>query len=245
MNKQHSNLGSTLRKDVSTMKIEKISDTQIKVTLSHSDLLDRDLKISELAYGSQKAQALFKDMMARAYEDFGFETDNVPLMIEAVPLSTDSIMIVVTKVEDPTQIEQKLDAIGERPTHRTFKEPEEDRLTDLALMGKDTSEVQGVKSSDEIVELMYMFSDFDSMCMAAHGIAMQYVGDNSLYKYNEKYFLVLGKNKKADTKVQGTMGILDEFGSRCPSSSLNETFLREHGTLMIDLHAVDVLSKYL
>ena len=228
------------------MKIEKISDTQIKVTLSHSDLLDGDLKISELAYGSQKAQALFKDMMARAYEDFGFETDNVPLMIEAVPLSTDSIMIVVTKVEDPTQIEQKLDAIGERPTHRTFKEPEEDRLTDLALMGKDNvAETQEAKPVQEVNHLMYMFTDFDSMCMAAHGISAQYVGDNSLYKYHEKYFLVLGKNKKADAKFQGTIGILDEFGSRCPSSELNENFLKEHGTLMINLHAVDVLSKYL
>ncbi|MBQ2397147.1 MAG: adaptor protein MecA, partial [Bacteroidales bacterium] len=73
-------------------------------------------------YGSQKAQALFKDMMAKANEEFGFETDNVPLMIEAVPLSTDSIMIVVTKVDDPLQIEQRLETIGERPTHRTFKD---------------------------------------------------------------------------------------------------------------------------
>ena len=80
------------------MKIEKISDTQIRVTLNHSDLQNRDIKIGELAYGSTKAQALFRDMMAKAYEDFGFEAENVPLMIEAVPLSTDSIMIVVTKV---------------------------------------------------------------------------------------------------------------------------------------------------
>ena len=55
------------------MKIEKISDTQIKVTLNHSDLMDRDLKLSELAYGSQKAQALFKDMMAKANEEFALK----------------------------------------------------------------------------------------------------------------------------------------------------------------------------
>ena len=60
------------------MKIETLSVTQIQVTLNHSDLLDRNLKISELAYSSKTAQALFKDMMARAYEDFGFETANVP-----------------------------------------------------------------------------------------------------------------------------------------------------------------------
>lgn len=226
------------------MKIEKISDTQIKVTLNHSDLIDRDLKLSELAYGSQKAQALFKDMMARANEEFGFETDNVPLMIEAVPLSTDSIMIVVTKVEDPSQIEQKLETIGERPTHRTFKEPEEDRLTDLALMGKDISEVQATPIDKEIA-LTYLFNDFDQVCMAAHRVQPMFAGDNSLYKYNESYFLVLGKNRKADSAIEGIVGVLDEFGSRCPSSDLNEMFLREHGKLMIDLHAVDVLSKYL
>lgn len=226
------------------MKIEKISDTQIKVTLNHSDLIDRDLKLSELAYGSQKAQALFKDMMARANEEFGFETDNVPLMIEAVPLSTDSIMIVVTKVEDPSQIEQKLETIGERPTHRTFKEPEEDRLTDLALMGKDISEVQATPIDKEI-DLTYLFNDFDQVCMAAHRVQPMFAGDNSLYKYNESYFLVLGKNRKADSAIEGIVGVLDEFGSRCPSSDLNEVFLKEHGKLMIDLHAVDVLSKYL
>lgn len=226
------------------MKIEKISDTQIKVTLNHSDLIDRDLKLSELAYGSQKAQALFKDMMARANEEFGFETDNVPLMIEAVPLSTDSIMIVVTKVDDPSQIEQKLETIGERPTHRTFKEPEEDRLTDLALMGKDISEAQTMPINKEIA-LTYVFDNFDQTCMAAHRVQPMFAGDNSLYKYNESYFLVLGKNKKAESGLEGIVGVLDEFGSRCPSSALNEPFLKEHGKLMIELHAVDVLSKYL
>ena len=226
------------------MKIEKISDTQIKVTLNHSDLLDRDLKLSERAYGSQKAQALFKDMMARANEEFGFETDNVPLMIEAVPLSTDSIMIVVTKVDDPSQIEQKLETIGERPTHRTFKEPEEDRLTDLALMGKDISEAQTMPINKEMA-LTYVFDNFDQICMAAHRVQPMFAGDNSLYKYNESYFLVLGKNKKAESGLEGIVGVLDEFGSRCPSSALNEPFLKEHGKLMIDLHAVDVLSKYL
>ncbi len=228
------------------MKIEKISDTQIQVTLSHSDLIDRNLKLSELAYGSKKAQALFKDMMARAFEDFGFETDNVPLMIEAVPLSTDSIMIVVTKVEDPSQIEQKLEAIGERPTHRTFKEPEEDRLTDLALMGHN-AELQ----AEEAKELMrssgltYLFDDFDSACMAAHRVQPMFIGDSSLYKYNDKYFLVFSKNKKANVKGEALSCMLDEFGSRCPTTDLNEMFLKEHGTSLIKLHAVDVLARYL
>ncbi|HOA80297.1 MAG TPA: adaptor protein MecA, partial [Defluviitaleaceae bacterium] len=48
------------------MKIEKISDTQIKIILNQADLKNRDIKISELAYGSKKAQELFRDMMETA-----------------------------------------------------------------------------------------------------------------------------------------------------------------------------------
>lgn len=227
------------------MKIEKLSETQIQVTLNHSDLTDRDLKISELAYGSKKAQALFKDMMVRAYEDFGFETDNVPLMIEAVPLSADSIMIVVTKVEDPSQIEQKLEAIGERPTHRTFKNPEEDRLTDLALMGSEITEQAKENTKSKVASTTYLFNDFDNVCMAAHRIQPMFVGDNSLYKFNQKYYLILEKNKKANINSDALVGVLDEFGSKFPSSDLNEHFLKEHGKLMIQTHAIDVLAKYL
>ncbi|MBQ1274637.1 MAG: adaptor protein MecA [Cellulosilyticum sp.] len=227
------------------MKIEKISDTQIKVTLNHSDLMDRDLKLSELAYGSQKAQALFKDMMAKANEEFGFETDNVPLMIEAVPLSTDSIMIVVTKVDDPLQIEQRLETIGERPTHRTFKEPDEERITDLNLMEDGMEATTSSDQSHKETTITYLFDDFDSMCMAAHRVQPMFAGDNSLYKYSDKYFLVIGKNKKASSTLEGMLGVLDEFGSKCLNSNLNEFFLKEHGKLMIELHAIDVLAKYL
>ena len=145
------------------MKIEKISDTQIRVTLNHSDLQNRDIKIGELAYGSTKAQALFRDMMAKAYEDFGFEAENVPLMIEAVPLSTDSIMIVVTKVDDPNQIEERLEAIGERPTHRTFKESLENKLSDLQALAKETPKASNTASHT----LMYTFKNLEDVTHAS------------------------------------------------------------------------------
>ena len=37
------------------MKLEKLSDTQIRCTLSKEDLTQRQLHLSELAYGSEKA----------------------------------------------------------------------------------------------------------------------------------------------------------------------------------------------
>ena len=89
------------------MKIEKINDRQIRCTLTREDLASRELKLSELAYGSDKAKGLFQDMMQLAARDFGFEADNIPLMIEAIPVSMDTIVLIITKVEDPDELDTR------------------------------------------------------------------------------------------------------------------------------------------
>lgn len=60
------------------MKIEKLNENQIRCTLTHADLAARHLKLSELAYGTEKAKSLFRDMMQQASFDFGFEAENIP-----------------------------------------------------------------------------------------------------------------------------------------------------------------------
>lgn len=89
------------------MKIEKVNDHQIRCTLTKADLADRELKISELAYGTEKAKNLFRDMMQQAAQKFGFEADDIPLMIEAIPLNADCIVLIITKVEDPEELDTR------------------------------------------------------------------------------------------------------------------------------------------
>lgn len=89
------------------MKIEKVNDHQIRCTLTKADLADRELKISELAYGTEKAKSLFRDMMQQASFEFGFDADDIPLMIEAIPLNSECIVLVITKVEDPEELDTR------------------------------------------------------------------------------------------------------------------------------------------
>lgn len=89
------------------MKIERISDNQIRCTLNKNDLLDRELRISELAYGTEKAKALFRDMMQQASYELGFEAEDIPLMIEAIPVSPECLVLIITKVEDPDELDTR------------------------------------------------------------------------------------------------------------------------------------------
>lgn len=96
-----------LGNEVRFMKIEKINENQIKCTLNKSDLASRQIKLSELAYGSEKAKNLFRDMMQQASCELGFEAEDIPLMIEAIPVSSDCIVLVITKVEDPEELDTR------------------------------------------------------------------------------------------------------------------------------------------
>ena len=89
------------------MKIERLNENQIRCTLNKSDLASRQLKINELAYGSDKAKELFRDMMQQASYELGFEAEDTPLMIEAIPVYSECIVLIVTKVDNPEELDTR------------------------------------------------------------------------------------------------------------------------------------------
>ena len=89
------------------MKIERINENQIRCTLTSFDLSARNINIVVLAYGTEKAKKLFREMIQRASNEVGFEAEDIPLMVEAIPLSSESIMLVITKIEDPEELDTR------------------------------------------------------------------------------------------------------------------------------------------
>ncbi|MBP3782148.1 MAG: adaptor protein MecA [Butyrivibrio sp.] len=106
------------------MKIERVNDHQIRCTLTRDDLAKRDLKITELAYGTEKAKELFQDMMQQANIEFGFEAEDTPLMIEAIPINSECIVLVITKVDDPDELDTRFSNFA--PSLRDEEDEDED-----------------------------------------------------------------------------------------------------------------------
>ena len=97
------------------MKIERINENQIRCTLNRADLADRQIELSELAYGSAKARRLFQELIQTAAAEVGFDVENMPLMVEAIPMSMDSIVLIVTRVEDPDELDTRFSRFSPNP----------------------------------------------------------------------------------------------------------------------------------
>ena len=217
------------------MKIEKVNDHQIRCTLTSADLKERKLKLSELAYGTEKAKNLFQDMMEQAQDEFGFEADNTPLMIEAIPLSTDSIVLIITKIDNPEEIDEhfpKIPMPGERPMSPMMENPEP-----LDVKGPEHEILSDVK--------IFAFQNLDNIIRGARVIKDIYTGANSLYKDEETgdYFLVMSRNPKDPAPFSNICNMLTEYGVLNPSSGTALAFLEEHCKLMINMTAMQDMAE--
>lgn len=229
------------------MKIEKLNETQVRVTLNKADLVEREIKISELAYGSEKAQKLFKDMMKKAFDEFGFEASDVPLMIEAVPLSTESIMIIVTKVDEPEELDEKLANLTPNKNIRKFKRKDGEEVESLDLDDADEEEEPIFYNEDKSEPskasspslYLYTFKALDDVIHASHSLDL--VDVNSLLfkdKKMKRFYLLLKSGRRIGGNVDK---LLIEYGERLSTSLMAEGYLKEHAEVMIDENALDKL----
>lgn len=246
------------------MKLEKINDNQIKCTLTSEDLAERSIRLSELAYGSEKAQELFRDMMQQAFREFGFSVDGAPLFVEAVPLSMDSIILIITKVDDPDELDTRFskftmpknqgseikDAAGADDIldaiHKIYESKKKNNPIRTKTV-KETAADASLPKGDQTVDFVrsFRFPDMDTAISAAASIAGFYKGVNSLYRQdrNNGYLLVVHKSDHTAEDFNRVVNILSEYGSLAKYSAASEAYMKEHGQAVLESDAVQKLAE--
>lgn len=237
------------------MKIEKINENQIRCTLTREDLESHQIRISELAYGTEKAKKLFRDMMQQAQMQFGFEADNIPLMIEAIPVNMDSIILIITKVEDPEELDTRFSKFapfkdaGQTETIQfdgadniidIFQKLCEAKLKNLTKKQTSEEEPKDPEAAKEEVPVnltrLYTFRYLDDVISASQGLNGFFTGENTLYKDSAdgRYQLVIRQSSCTPEEFNKVCNILSEYGTGKAFSPSGEAYLKEHGELLTE-----------
>ena len=252
------------------MKIEKISDTQIRCTLDKQDLAERQLRLSELAYGSEKAKALFHDLMMQATYECGFEAEDTPLMIEAIPVNADCLVLVITKVEDPDELDTRFSNFtpfsekSEEFTDLPFKPAAlaDEILNCVSRIGKmlapgadetliDSKEsIQENNTDNEPTALpaefakVYAFSSLKTLTALATIVAPIYQGENTLYRDTIQgiYYLVLNISEHSPEQFNKICNIVSEYGTPIDADCASLSFFKEHYQIVLEKQALATLS---
>lgn len=249
------------------MKIERINENQIRCTLTSADLSVRNLNLGELAYGSEKARNLFREMIQKASNEVGFDAEDIPLMVEAIPLSNESVMLVITKIEDPEELDtrfSKFSQLSDEETEGLFggltSELLEgaDGLLDLLkkdLLGLPTESIPVTPSVNDIPEQaiptppaiqtrIYRFANLDQVGDAARATSQICQAPGTLYKNpnTSQYYLVLSSKDTDPLAFSRLCNILAEYGEKIRQEAASEAYYREHYEVIIRSDALQKLA---
>jgi len=205
------------------MKIEKLNDDKIRITLNLEDLKEKDIDFHTFMSNSIESQELFLDMLDQAEREVGFVTDNYRVMIEALAMSNGNFILTVTR-------------LTEKPagTYKKKKVSIKRKATNL-----DTKKA------------IYCFNSFDEFCGFCNFLKnsiFKYLDDfsngASLYEYNEKFYLVLTDVKMNNNLLKSFCSAISEFAHFVDSSDLFESKLLEYGKMIMKDSAIDTCICY-
>ncbi len=242
------------------MKIEKVSENQIRCTLTKEDLASRQIKISELAYGTEKAKNLFRDMMQQANFEFGFEAEDIPLMIEAIPMNGDCIVLIITKVEDPEELDTRFSRFAPSVHENSdIDEPDDieiegsDEILDLfhKIQSKNAgSEVATAPATDNAVAAaplmrLFRFETMHSVLSMAKGLYNMFSTDSSLYKcmHSGAYLLLLIGDASQVAEYNKLCNRISEYGTAQKVLPTTPCYLEEHCECLIEKMALNFLAN--
>jgi len=239
------------------MKIEKINDNQIKFLLSNEDLRDRNIRLDELAYGSEKAQELFREIMERAGNECNFHAgSDTPLVIEAIPMNRDGIMIIVTKVASPESLGERFGLDGFL-NHSHIPQTFGDTLRAISggassappanTPSKKHPKPKKDRDATPAKQSIFAFNSFDQVVAASIRLSGSIRHNSVLYKHRQMYYLMLENTRTGVSSSHE--GILCEYGTKLSSPEtsreISKMFLAEHGEVIIKRNAISILAAYL
>ena len=212
-----------------TMKIERISDNQIRCTLNKADLAGKETLLNELAFGSDKAKGLFRELMKKASQELGFETNNIPLMVEAIPVRYEKL--VNSKISSGNMNLEDSDGVL-----NFLDDASDSDLSELA----DAMHLAIMDSNCDV----YCFSSLEEVAYAAK-LVISFPHESRLYKDTENncYYLCLSAedNKYDFTKVRSR---LSEYSKRIPNTYATKALFDEHFQTILSEDAIRQIAEF-
>lgn len=206
------------------MKIEKLDENKIRITLNLEDLKEKDIDLHTFMSNSIETQSVFLDMLDEAEKEVGFKTDNYRVMIEALALSNGTFILTVTKIEK--------DLEKEKTKYKKINIKR--KLTDL----KNKDAIYCFSSFEEFSDFCEIFSQESATNRK------NFCDKSSLYIYNQKYYLILSDINFSLAFTKTFLNNIIEYASPIHNTNIIKGKIYEYGKVIIKTNAINVCLKY-
>lgn len=206
------------------MKIEKLNDDKIRITLNIKDLEENHIDFQTFMSNSIESQELFLNMLDQAEKELGFVTDDYRVMIEALATANGNFVLTVTRFE------QQID--------KTFTKKKK-----VNIKRKTTA-----INTDKAIYCFNSFDEYCNFCSFLNNNILKHINNFadsvSLFEYKNKYYLVFSNIHINNSLLKTFCSGITEFARFVNECELFESKLKEYGNLIIKDNAIDTCIKH-
>jgi adapter protein MecA 1/2 len=202
------------------MKIERLTDDKIRITLNMDDLKENDIDFQTFISDPIESQDAFLTMLAKAEEQIGFNTDNCRIMVEALAMSNGTFILTVTRMNK-----------------EKIKNTYNNKSRKLNIRRKAAA-----INSRKAIYCFNTFDEFVNYCEFVDRNILRnienFATSTSLYEYNNKYYLTIDSIEMSVILLKSFTACITEFAHFIENSDLFESKLLEYGKLIFKDEAI-------
>lgn len=210
------------------MKIEKISDNKIRITLTFEELENRKISLSDIEKNTSKAKELFLNLIEESNLEDEFVIDDSHLFIEACSDNNNLFIVTITKIDNIPELKKYSILDKEKNTRSISDKKTQSKISRY----KVDSNIYSFKTIDYLLEL----------CNKSKSENL-FFGKNSLYKLGNIYYVIFSQATVKNKKFLKTYVFLSEYCKEYYSYDLFETSIIEKSNLILKNNALQQLSK--
>lgn len=195
------------------MKVEKINNNKAMIVLTASELAKRKISLNDIKEGAENVQNFFFEALEEANIIQDFTNESSQLFVEISTSDDDIFMITVTKA----------DCL-----------PDTSKYDSLPKANKVSYTVSSNIYSFHSIKELYEF------CKKALDETL-YLGINSLYELNNKYFLIFSSSTIKKVSFVKTFSVISEYTDKYFSKQT--TSFLEYANPIILKNAIQTLEK--
>ncbi|MBQ7433846.1 MAG: adaptor protein MecA [Lachnospiraceae bacterium] len=244
------------------MKFEQINERQIRCTIEPDDFQKMHLSIQDLAYGNERTRRLFRELLDQAFDELNFHAEDTPLMIEAIPLAENTVSLLITKVDDPEELDTRFSVFSDsvmdeddndfelsETFHSLFERADEiinlfsGQTEDLNDSETPIPFGEPVPKLTDDFNRVFRFSDLDEIGEAARSLSGAFQGRSSVYKDARRncYLLILHKDRHTPEEFNSICNRLSEYAGSS-RDRIAPSYYMEHFEPLIQDKALEVLA---
>lgn len=220
------------------MQIERISDNQIKCTLTEDDLRMRHLSVKDPSYGLESATALFHEMLDQASSRFDFPVEDNPITIDAIPTQSGGLVLIITRLENADELDPHFARFSESPEEapKEYKDTSEsadeilEKLPDSRKPLPQTAKAVSEDPDENDHVRIYHFDSLDQVIELAIFLKNIYSGSNSLFKAPDEdgYYLSMHSSWHTPEEFNQICNMMAEFAAVKSTRASREAYMAEH-----------------